>query len=122
MENTISCSLDHIFAALADPVRRAILARLRQGQVSVGELAQPFELTLPAISKHLNVLERAGLIRRIKDAQRRQCQLNPAGLVLAVDWLEEYRVFWENQLDALEAFLAEDSPAVPTRGKENHEC
>jgi DNA-binding transcriptional ArsR family regulator len=89
MENIVSPNLDAVFAALADPVRRAILTRLRQGTVSVGELAKPFDLTLPAISKHLNVLERAKLIRRIKDAQRRQCQLNTEGLELASDWLEE---------------------------------
>jgi DNA-binding transcriptional ArsR family regulator len=112
MENTLSPNLDHVFAALSDPIRRALLARLRQGQVSVTELAQPFKLTLPAISKHLNVLERAGLIRRIKDAQRRQCQINPTGLALASSWLEEYRVFWENQLDGLEIFLAEKQGSV----------
>jgi DNA-binding transcriptional ArsR family regulator len=111
MENTISTDLDAVFAALADPVRRAILTRLRQSSFSVSELAKPFDLTLPAISKHLNVLEHAKLIRRIKDAQRRQCHLNPEGLAVAADWLEEYRVFWDNQLDALEVFLAENDAA-----------
>jgi DNA-binding transcriptional ArsR family regulator len=112
MENTLSPDLNAVFAALADPVRRAILTRLRQSTVSVSELAKPFDLTLPAISKHLNVLEKANLICRIKDAQRRQCQLNPAGLELAAAWLEEYRIFWDNQLDSLEIFLAESDPAT----------
>jgi DNA-binding transcriptional ArsR family regulator len=107
MESTSSAYLDNVFAALADPVRRAILARLRQGSISVSELAQPFDLTLSAISKHLNVLEKAKLIRRVKDAQRRQCQLDVEGLAAAADWLETYRVFWENQLDSLAFFLAE---------------
>ena len=112
MENTLSPDLDAVFAALADPVRRAILTRLRHNTISVGELAKPFNLTLPAISKHLNVLERAKLIRRIKDAQRRQCQLNPEGLELAADWIDEYRIFWDNQLDSLEIFLAENDPTT----------
>jgi DNA-binding transcriptional ArsR family regulator len=112
MESTYSPDLDAVFAALSDPVRRAILTRLRQSTVSVSELAKPFDLTLPAISKHLNVLERAKLIRRIKDAQRRQCQLNPEGLELAAEWIEEYRIFWDNQLDSLEIFLAENDPAT----------
>jgi DNA-binding transcriptional ArsR family regulator len=109
MENIVPADLDAIFAALADPVRRAILTRLRQSNVSVSELAKPFDLTLPAISKHLNVLERAKLICRIKDAQRRQCHLNPEGLAIAANWLEEYRIFWEVQLDALETFLVQDN-------------
>jgi DNA-binding transcriptional ArsR family regulator len=109
MENTHSPDLDAVFAALADPVRRAILTRLRQSAVSVSELAKPFELTLPAISKHLNVLERAKLIHRVKDAQRRQCHLNSEGLAIAADWLEEYRVFWEVQLDSLETYLVRDN-------------
>jgi DNA-binding transcriptional ArsR family regulator len=109
MENKLSPDLDAVFAALSDPVRRAILTRLRENSVSVGELAQPFDLTLPAISKHLNVLERAKLIRRVKDAQRRQCYLNSEGLAIAADWLEEYRIFWEGQLDSLESFLVQDN-------------
>ncbi len=109
MESTHSLDLDAVFAALADPVRRAILTRLRQSTVSVTELAKPFDLTLPAISKHLNVLERAKLIRRVKDAQRRQCHLNSEGLAIAADWLEEYRIFWEVQIDALEIFLVQDN-------------
>ena len=112
MENTLTPDLDAVFSALADPVRRAILTRLRHSTVSVGELAKPFNLTLPAISKHLNVLERAKLIRRIVDAQRRQCQLNPEGLELAAEWIEEYRIFWDNQLDSLEIFLAENDPVT----------
>ncbi len=109
MENKVANDLDLVFMALADPVRRAILMRLRSGTVSVGELAQPFNLTLSAISKHLNVLEKAGLIRRIKDAQRRQCQLNSTGLAIAAVWLEEYRIFWEAQIDSLETLLAQNN-------------
>jgi DNA-binding transcriptional ArsR family regulator len=91
--------------ALADPTRRAILARLALGERSVGELAQPFDMTLPAISKHLKVLERAGLISRGRDAQRRPCRLEAAPLREVSDWVAEYRRFWEQRLDRLEAYL-----------------
>ena len=97
--------LDLTFAALADPTRRAILARLTMGEASVKELAQPFEMTQPAISKHLKVLERAGLISRGRDAQRRPCKLEAALLKDAAAWLEEYRQFWEAGLDRLDGYL-----------------
>lgn len=95
------------FAALADPTRRAILARLASGEASVGELAEPFAMSLPAVSKHLKVLERAGLIERGRDAQRRPCRLAAAPLKDAVDWLERYRSFWEQSFDRLEGYLDE---------------
>ena len=97
--------LDRTFSALADPTRRAILARLADGEASVTELATPFTLTLPAISKHLKVLERAGLISRTRQAQWRPCRLEPAPLKDASDWLEEYRRCWEERLDRLDDYL-----------------
>jgi DNA-binding transcriptional ArsR family regulator len=97
--------LDTTFAALADPTRRAILARLAQGEASVLELAEPFSMSLPAISKHLKVLERAGLIARGRDAQRRPCRLQPAPLKEVADWAERYRRFWEESFDRLEEHL-----------------
>jgi DNA-binding transcriptional ArsR family regulator len=95
------------FSALADPTRRAILARLASGEASVTELAEPFDMSLPAISKHLKVLERAGLITRGRDAQWRPCRLHAEPLKSAADWLEHYRVFWEQSLDRLEGYLKE---------------
>src|SRR5438093_2402953 len=95
------------FAALADPTRRAILARLAQGEASVTELAEPFAMSLPAISKHLKVLERAGLIARSREAQWRPCRLEAGPLKDAADWLEHYRRFWEQSFDRLEAYLPE---------------
>ena len=100
-----SSVLDATFAALADPTRRAILARLSEGDASVLELAEPFEMSQPAISKHLKVLERAGLISRGQDAQRRPRHLEPLQLAQASDWLEEYRKFWENRFEHLDALL-----------------
>jgi DNA-binding transcriptional ArsR family regulator len=97
--------LDRTFSALADPTRRAILARLADGEASVSELAAPFTLTLPAISKHLKVLERAGLISRTRQAQWRPCRLEPARLKDASDWLEEYRRCWEDRLGRLDDYL-----------------
>jgi len=101
-------SPDHLnttFAALADPTRRAILARLASGEASVTELAEPFAMSLPAISKHLKVLERAGLIARGREAQWRPCRLEAAPLEQAADWLEHYRRFWDQSLDRLEDYL-----------------
>lgn len=95
------------FAALADPTRRAILARLVRGETSVTELAQPFAMSLPAVSKHLKVLEHAGLVRRGRAAQWRPCKIEPAALKEVDDWLEEYRRFWDASLDRLELFLAQ---------------
>ena len=100
-------SLDLTFAALADPTRRAILVRLASGEASVKELAEPFEMTQPAISKHLKVLERAGLISRGRDAQRRPCKLEAAPLKDAAVWVEEYRQFWEARFDRLDEYLKE---------------
>ena len=99
--------LDATFAALADPTRRAILARLTSGDGSVMELAAPFALSQPAISKHLKVLERAGLISRGRDAQRRPCRLEPGRLAEATIWLDGYRQFWESAFQRLDALLDE---------------
>ena len=98
-------SLDQVFSALADPTRRAILARLALGEASVGELAEPFDISLPAISRHLKVLQGADLITREKDAQWRRCRLHPEPLKEAADWISQYRKFWESQLDALADYL-----------------
>ncbi|MBI2422539.1 MAG: winged helix-turn-helix transcriptional regulator [Candidatus Hydrogenedentes bacterium] len=95
------------FSALADPTRRAILTRLAFGETSVKELAQPFKMTLPAISKHLKVLERAGLVARGRDAQWRPCRLEAKPLEEVADWVEQYRRFWEERLDRLEDYLRE---------------
>jgi DNA-binding transcriptional ArsR family regulator len=97
--------LSRVFAALADPTRREILARLSTGTRSVGELAEPHDMSLPAISKHLRVLERSGLIARTRDAQWRPCQLQAAPMKEAVDWMEQYRQFWEQSFDRLDAYL-----------------
>ncbi len=99
--------LSNTFAALADPTRRAILARLASGEASVSELAEPFEMSMPAISKHLKVLERAGLIARGREAQWRPCRLEAAPLKEAANWLEEYRRFWEESFDRLDEYLRE---------------
>jgi DNA-binding transcriptional ArsR family regulator len=97
--------LSNTFAALADPTRRAILARLSLGETSVTELAQPFEMSMPAVSKHLKVLERAGLIARGREAQWRPCRLEAGPLKDAARWIEEYRQFWSRHVDALERHL-----------------
>jgi DNA-binding transcriptional ArsR family regulator len=97
--------LDATFAALADPTRRAILARLRRGDATVAELSAPFAISQPAISKHLKVLERAGLISRGREAQRRPCRLEAAPLREAVDWLANYRDYWEESYQRLDALL-----------------
>ncbi|MGH3681315.1 MAG: ArsR/SmtB family transcription factor [Natronosporangium sp.] len=99
--------LDTTFAALADPTRRGILARLAAGEASVTELAAPFAMSQPAISKHLKVLERAGLVSRGRDAQRRPCRLQARPLKAAVDWLEDYRGYWEESFQRLDALLDE---------------
>ncbi len=101
----MSDRLSTTFAALADPTRRAILGRLMRGEVSVTRLAEPFAMSLPAISKHLKVLERSGLIARSRQAQRRPCRLRARPLKDAVDWLEGYRRFWEQSFDRLDAYL-----------------
>ena len=99
--------LSTTFAALADPTRRAILARLATGECSVTELAEPFDMSLPAVSKHLHVLERAGLIARRKDAQWRPCSLDARPLKPVADWAEHYRHIWERRLDRLDDYLQE---------------
>jgi DNA-binding transcriptional ArsR family regulator len=99
--------LDMTFAALADPTRRAILARLAAGEATVTELAEPFAMSQPAISKHLKVLERAGLVSRGRDAQRRPCRLEARPLKKATDWLENYRLYWEESYQRLDALLDE---------------
>src|SRR3954464_1106555 len=104
---THSEHLDATFAALADPTRRAILARLSSGEASVMELAEPFAMSQPAISKHLKVLERAGLISRGRDAQRRPCRLRAQPLAEANGWLENYRRFWESSFQNLDILLEE---------------
>lgn len=109
--------LDATFAALADPTRRAILARLATGEATVNELAEPFSMTQPAISKHLKVLERAGLISRDRDAQRRPSRLQPRRLADASAWLEQYRQFWEASFTRLENLLDELQPKKKRRGK-----
>ena len=98
-------TLDVTFAALADPTRRAILARLSLGEASVGELARPFEMSLPAVSKHLRVLETAGLLAREKRGRVRQCYMLPAPLGFVADWLSTYRRFWEDRFDSLAGYL-----------------
>jgi DNA-binding transcriptional ArsR family regulator len=95
------------FAALADPTRRAILARLSKGEASVNDLAAPFAMSLPAVSKHLKVLEKAGLILRGRDAQWRPCKLNAGPMKQATGWLEDYRRYWEESFDRLEEYLAQ---------------
>ncbi|UYN96916.1 MAG: helix-turn-helix transcriptional regulator [Enhydrobacter sp.] len=104
-------ALSQTFSALADPTRRAILARLTSGSATVGELAEPFDMSLPAVSRHLKVLTDAGLIERSTEAQWRRCALRGEGLREAADWIEFYRRFWEQSFDRLEAFLEQTRPA-----------
>ncbi|MEO6609675.1 MAG: metalloregulator ArsR/SmtB family transcription factor [Aestuariivirga sp.] len=99
-------SLSQKLQALADPTRRGMLARLAQGQATVNELARPFDISLPAISKHVKVLEKAGLITRSRSAQQRPCQLSSDGLKEIEDWMSAYRAMWEHKLDRLETYLA----------------
>ena len=115
--------LDAVFAALADPTRRAILARLATGEASVGELAEPFDMSQPAISKHLKVLERAGLVSRGQEAQRRPRRLEAAPLAEATRWLEKYRKLWEGRFRELDALLnelkVEEKQAQRARGRKS---
>ena len=103
--------LSRTFAALSDPTRRAMLARLAEGEANVSDLAEPFlkGMSLPAVTKHLKVLEKAGLVTKGRDAQWRPCRLNPEPLREAVDWMEQYRLAWEDQLDRLGAYLRSKS-------------
>lgn len=120
---TTAQTLDSTFAALADPTRRAILARLSLGEASVNELAEPFAMSQPAISKHLKVLELAGLISRGRDAQRRPCRIEAAPLAEASGWLDNYRRFWEHSFaqldDLLEELKAEQAAAKKSTKRRN---
>jgi DNA-binding transcriptional ArsR family regulator len=109
--------LSATFAALADPTRRAILARLASGETTVSDLARPFDMSLPAVSKHLKVLERAGLIARGREAQWRPCRLEPTALKNVDDWLERYRRFWEQSFDRLDDYLRKLQAKEKKRGR-----
>lgn len=111
-------NLDSVFAALADPTRRAILSRLAEGQASVNEIAAPFEISQPAVSRHLKVLERAGLIERDVDEQRRPARLKAEPMAAAVDWLEEFKQFWSSSFGQLDGLL-EELKKAETKGGEN---
>lgn len=107
---TNSRRLDLTFGALADPIRRGILARLTFGDATVGELASPFHVSRPAVSKHLRVLERAGLVRRTRDGRLSRCGLDAIPMREVADWVERYRTFWEGQLDSLSRYLEQEPP------------
>jgi DNA-binding transcriptional ArsR family regulator len=111
-------SLTTTFTALADPTRRAILGRLAQGSITVGELAKPFAISAPAISRHLKVLEQAKLIRREVEAQKRRCHLRPETLKEASEWMETYRRFWTERLDKMETYLATLASLAPASKEE----
>lgn len=114
-------NLSRVFGALADPTRRAILARLSRGETGVQEIAKPFKMTLPAISKHLKVLEKAKLIRRGKDKQWRPCTLEAAPMKDASDWIADYRQFWEESFDRLDGYLKElQSAEKKNKGEERN--
>ena len=110
-------TLSATFAALADPTRRAILARLSQGEASVGEIAAPFDITPPAVTKHLKVLQRAGLITQGRQKQWRPCRLQPQPLKEVAQWVEPYRALWEQRLDRLEAYLRQLQANPPSKEK-----
>jgi DNA-binding transcriptional ArsR family regulator len=112
-----AAALDSTFAALADPVRRAVLARLARGESSVSDLAAPFRISLPGFSKHLQVLERAGLVSTAKDGRVRRCRLEAEAMQSAADWIEHYRKFWEDQFDALARHLAESESDLHSNAK-----
>jgi DNA-binding transcriptional ArsR family regulator len=111
--------LSMTFAALADPTRRAILARLATGECSVTELAEPFDISMPAVSKHLRVLERAGLIGRGREAQWRPCRIEPAPLKEVAEWTERYRKIWEQHFDSLELYLQQMKSAAKKQEKKH---
>ncbi|MEQ1742418.1 MAG: metalloregulator ArsR/SmtB family transcription factor [Candidatus Nitrotoga sp.] len=118
-------ALDHLsatFSALADPTRRAMLARLAKGEASVNELAAPFSMSLPAVSKHIKVLEKAGLVTKGRDAQWRPCRIDAEQLKVAMDWIGQYKQFWEDRLDRLDTYLLTlqqnpDHDINPTKGE-----
>ena len=112
-----SAELSTVFSALADATRRAILARLSEGEAPVKELAAPFDLSGPAITKHLNVLERAGLISRGREGQMRPCRLEPHALAPAADWIDQYRAMWEGRLDRLDAYLKSVTSTPPSKAR-----
>jgi len=114
-------NLSQTFAALADPTRRAILAQLTKGEANVSDLARPFlsEMTLPAITKHVKVLEKAGLITKSREAQWRPCKINGEALKDVADWTDQYRVFWEESFDRLDAYLLTVTPKKKAKGKRN---
>jgi len=114
-------TLSRTFSALADPTRRAMLARLSKGKANVSDLAKPFlkEMSLPAVTKHLKVLEKAGLITKTREAQWRPCELNGRGLKHAADWMEHYRQFWEESFDRLEAYLKTVTAKQKAQGKKS---
>jgi DNA-binding transcriptional ArsR family regulator len=113
--------LSQTFAALADPTRRAMLAQLSKGEANVSDLAKPFlkDMSLPAITKHIKVLENAGLIIKTRQAQWRPCKLNGEALKDAADWMEQYRIFWEESFDRLDAYLKTVTAKEPAKGKKN---
>lgn len=111
--------LSATFAALADPTRRAILARLASGECAVTELAEPFDMSLPAVSRHLRVLEQAGLITRGRDAQRRPCRIDAAPLKDVSEWAERYRAIWEGRLDRLDTYLQQLTSKEKTHGRQS---
>ncbi|NIA71105.1 winged helix-turn-helix transcriptional regulator [Pelagibius litoralis] len=112
--------LDRTLSALADPTRRAILAQLTSGERTVTELAEPFEMTMPAVTKHIKVLEKAGLVERSRDAQKRPCRLRAAPLKEVSDWIEEYRQSWEESLDRLGGYLQELQSTGRGHGRKEH--
>ena len=114
-------NLSNIFFALADPTRRAMLAHLAKGEANVSNIAKPFlkEMSLPAVTKHLKVLEKAGLITKTKEAQRRSCKINGSALKDATDWMEQYREFWEESFDRLDEYLKTLQANKKNKGKKN---
>ena len=114
-------NLSQTFAALADPTRRALLAQLSKGEANVSDLAKPFlnDMSLPAITKHIQVLEKAGLITKTRQAQWRPCKLNGDALKEAADWMEQYRIFWEESFDRLDAYLKTVTAKKNAKGKQN---
>ncbi len=117
-------ALSAVFSALSDPTRRAMLARLAQGAASVNELAAPFKMSLPAVSKHIKVLEKAGLLTKTINAQQRPCKIDGVQLKQAVDWIDQYKQLWEGRLDCLDAYMVElhasESAAKSTKAKKNN--
>ncbi len=113
--------LSQTFSALADPTRRVLLSRLSQGEANISDLAKPFlkEMTLPAVTKHLKVLEKAGLITKTKDAQWRPCKINGTAFKEVANWMEQYRVFWEESLDRLDEYLKTIAPQEKAKGKKH---